>query len=452
MADDLVAEYVPIPAVLAERVAVDRDLNIVYIDNRVLGNPLFMTWQERNKSKGFDFKLEIVEVDVLAKLRQGSLREAEQIDVDSLVRAEALDYFVQASAYGASDLHFMVWADYTEIQIEYKNGLRVLDRRTHAEGEALTRAIYQGLCKTKDSSYMPLEFQNGQIPQDVFPIETGLSGSRIIRGPCFPQANDGGFMTARLQYVPGAAKRKGDTEIRQLDLPRRPEGEFRLGKVGYTAKQLKKLSMLMDVPNGIIIVTGPTGSGKTSTLFEALQEKARTKPHRRLVTIEDPVENAMRWAVQLVVTGARSDEETGKMFAERLRVALRMAPKDLFVGEMRGPEVVIAALQAAMTGHGVWTTLHVTDPFLFVDRIEVMDQKALNRQVFCDHQTVRGVIAQRLLPELCPHCSTALTETPGVLSERLREALATWGDINDVRLVGEGCHECDFDWLSGFDV
>lgn len=444
-------ELVPLPLSFMDKVAVDRMTNTIYVDRRFAGDPMLLTWQDRNKFAGIILVIKPVDVDEVVKLRAGGLRIAEDVDVEMMVRGHAIDIIRQAAAYGASDIHFMMRGEHTEIQIVVKGGLRVLARKSQEEGEALTRAIYQGIAKTRDASYNSLEFQNAQIPGDALPPDAGLTSVRIVRGPCYPQAQDGAFMTMRLQYsaVQSGSKRN---DLPPLPLPRQPEGELRLASMGYTAKQVDKLRTLMDAPNGVVIFTGPTGSGKTTAMFEALKDLARTKPQRRLVTVEDPVEYPMDWGVQMAVTGARNDAETGAAFGERIRVALRMAPNIILLGELRGPDVAVAALEAAVTGHQVWTTMHVTDPFLFVERLELMDRTRLERRVFCDHKIVRGVIGQRLLPKLCPHCSVPLSDKPNVLSERIISALETWGDITKVRVQrvqGDGCKQCGYDGTLG---
>jgi type II secretory ATPase GspE/PulE/Tfp pilus assembly ATPase PilB-like protein len=439
-------QMAPLPPSLIDRVALDRNARILYADKAIAGNPMLLTWLDRNKSAGLQFSIKPIDVDEVAKLRAGGMRQLAGDDDDKQVRAAAMEIIVQAAAYGASDVHLMMRGTHTEIQIVVKGGLRVLDRKTHEEGEALARAIYQGIAKTRDASYNTLEFQNAQIPGDELSPETGLTSVRIVRGPCYPQSDNGAFMTMRLQYN-SVKGRKSD--LPALELPRRPDGEFRLLSMGYTPNQIEKLRTLMDSPNGVIIFTGPTGSGKTTSMFEALQEIARTKPQRRLVTIEDPVEYPMDWAVQMAVTGARNDAETGAAFGERLRVALRMAPHILLLGELRGPDVAAAALEAAVTGHQVWTTMHVTDPFLFVERLELMDRERLERRVFCDHKTVRGVIGNRLIPKLCPHCSLPLSDNPDALQARMTKALGTWGELSKIRVQGAGCAQCGHDGTLG---
>ena len=444
----MAADLITLPQSLVDRVAVDRLEGIIYADKRSAGDPLLLTWLARNEANGIILTIKAVDVDELAKLRAGGLRVTSDVDAEMRVRATAIEIIQNAAAYGASDVHLMMRGEHAEIQVQVKGGLRVLARKSQAEGEALMRAIYQGIAKTRDSSYNPLDFQNAQIPGDMLPPVAGLTSVRIVRGPCYPQAQDGAFMTLRLQYS-SIQNHLQDGNRKPLPLPRLPEGSLRLATMGWTDRQVAKLQTLMDAPSGLIIFTGPTGSGKTTSLYEAMKESARAKPQRRQVTVEDPVEYPMDWAVQMAVTGARTDVETGAAYGERVRVALRMAPHIILLGELRGPDVAVAALEAALTGHQVLTTMHVTDPFLFVGRLELMDRVRLDRRVFCDHKTIRGVIAQRLLPRLCPHCSVPIHSTTQQVPHRILDALATWGDLSNARVQGDGCGKCGHDGTLG---
>ncbi|HIH2745253.1 TPA: ATPase, T2SS/T4P/T4SS family [Burkholderia lata] len=432
----------PLPESFVEKTAIDTLKRTVYVERTSAGDPVLLTWVDRNRSRGIVFTVKPVEFDEVVRLRNSGLRQAEESDVDMKVKAEAIEIIKTAARYRAHDLHFNLRGSHTEIQIGVNGGLRVLAQKTQQDGEALTRAIYQGIAKVRDASYNILDFQNAQIPGEALPPETLLTSVRIIRGPSFPQAQGGAFMTLRLQYATAQVEQ---VQLKALELPRRPEGSFQLGGMGFRPKSLEKVRLLMDAPNGIVIFTGPTGSGKTTSLYEVLKEQARKKPQSRQVTIEDPVEYPMTWGVQMAVTNARNEAEAGAAFLDRVRVALRMAPKIMLFGELRGPDVTAAAIEAAVTGHQVWTTLHVTDPFLFVDRIEIMDSRRLARKVFCDHKIVRGVIAQRLLPQLCRRCSQPLHKAPDALSARIVNALRTWGDLKLVRVKGSGCEHCNYD-------
>lgn len=447
-AQDIEVTVTQLPKRLAERVAIDLKNRVVYADSRSAGDPELLSWRQRNATAGAMFSIKVVGVDEISKARTSGLRQTEDADEELLVRADAIKLIEDAAAYRASDLHLMMRGTHTDIQITVKGGLRLLDQRTHNEGLAIARAIYQGIATVRDGSYNLLEFQSGQIPGDALPLGTDVTSIRIIRGPSYPQSQDGSFMTLRLQYASGKGGHT-ETELRPLPLPRAPEGSFQLENMGYTQSNIEKLKLLMDAPNGINIFTGPTGSGKTSSMFEALMEIARKKPQRRLVTAEDPVEYPMDHAVQMAITNTRNDAENGAAYGERIRVALRMAPHIILLSELRGPDVAVAALEAAVTGHQVWTTMHVTDPFLFVERLELMDRQRLARQIFCDHKVVRGVVAQRLLPKICSHCSRPLHEHAGAIPDRMIKALSTWGDVSNIRIQGDGCPSCNYDGQSG---
>lgn len=435
------------PSVISE-VAFDKDTNTLFVERSKAGNPLLMTWVDRNKHAGIQIKVKPVDHDEIARLREQGLRAEKSEDSDLKMRALALDLIARSAAYGASDMHLMGQNGYSELQIVVHGGLRVLKRFDGETGKSLARAIYQGISQTRDTSYQQLEFQNGQIPGEALPNQSGLSSARIVRGPCYPQAQEGHFMTIRLQYT-NTGSNKSDKQLEVLELPRIPDGGISKEELGLDDKQFSKMLKLFDAPDGIIVFTGPTGSGKTTSMHAFLKESARRKPHMRQVTIEDPVEYPMPWAVQMAVTGTNDDQATGKAFSQRIRVALRMAPKTILIGEIRGPEVAIAAIEAAVTGHKCVTTLHVTDPYLVPERIELMDSKRLHRKVFCDHKIIRGLIAQRLLPKLCPDCSKPLSEHPDALNPRIVKALETWGDTSLVRLKGEGCATCKFEGAIG---
>lgn len=440
-------EILPFPASLIDRVVINNEKKTIIVDRRILGNPLLLTWVKRNLLIGLNIKVNGADLDEVVKMRTGA-RSALSDDIDMVVREGAIEIMCQAAAYGANDIHFMLRGEHTEIQIDVKGELRVLARKTQEEGEALTRAIYQGIAETRDKSFNTMDYQNAQIPGSRLPTKACLTSVRVVRGPCYPQANDGAFMTMRLQYssAPSIERRNS---LPALPLPRTPDGRLMLLDMGWTEAQVEKILTLSDTPNGLIAFTGPTGSGKTTAIYEALKQEARTKPHRRQITIEDPVEYPMEWAVQMAVTDKRNDADVAAAFRESVRVGLRMAPKTILIGELRGPDVALSALEAAVTGHQVWTTLHVTDPFLFVDRLELMDSKRLHRSVFCDHQILRGIIATRLVPELCPNCRISVSKQPGALSTRIASALATWGDTSQVHVKGPGCETCNNDGTVG---
>lgn len=434
-----------LPLNLVDKVAIDEEKRVVYTDLRTSGHPYFLSWLDKNERRKITITVEIAEISHIAHLReQGFVQKTVSSEKqDLLVRNYALDLIINASKYGASDIHIMMRGTHADIQFEIQSKLYHFAALFHNEGLSIVRAIFQGIAQTKASMFQELEYQNAQISGSEFPAACKLSSCRIFRGPAFSLGSEGGsFMTIRLQYSVGHQKEEG---LPLLAYPKRPAGRFVLEEMGYSTAQIEKIEMLMNIPAGAILFSGPTGSGKTSTIFQVLQQLARIRPYSRQVCVEDPVENPMPWAVQMVITNAKNDEEVGIEYANLVRGALRMAPKILFLGEIRGPAVGLSIIEAALTGHQVWTTIHTTDPFLAIDRLELMDHIRLARKRFCDHTIIRGLVAQRLLPQLCEHCKISLAGNEPEIPKRLVTALGSRGDLEAINLIKEGgCERCNF--------
>lgn len=450
------------PQELHNAIAVDlhgRARATVYVSQAFCGHPLFLSWIASNRDRGMTIMVDHVGVDEIADYRSRFGTPDVEENIDQAVRNQAIDLLKQAAAYKASDMHIRVNGEYGEVQIGVNGELRVLHRLPHQAGDNLIRALYQGVARVKSDSLKPTEYQNAQIPGDVFGVEVGVTSIRVVRGPCHPVTDGGQFMTLRLQYhahssTSAAAQAAPDQvsapeELQQLPFPKPPAGELNLVESGYTPAQIEKLAMLMSAPSGLVLFTGPTGSGKTTTMFQCMAEIARRRPEDRQVTVEDPVEYPMEWAVQLGFADSRSDQEAGAAYLEAVRVMLRMAPKIILIGEIRGPEVASATLNAAITGHLGISTLHVDDPYLFVERLEFMDRKRLQRNLFCDPKIIRGVVAQRLVPHLCPKCRIPLSKAPNELPARILNGLAARGPIDRVALRGPGCKHCAGDGTIG---
>lgn len=208
--------------------------------------------------------------------------------------------------------------------------------------------------------------------------------------------------------------------------------------------QIAMMERMTRMPSGVIVVSGPTGSGKTTTLFELMQHQARQFPEKRQITVENPVEYPMDWAVQLPVT-----QSSGASFMDMVRMTLRMDPDIVLIGELRSADEAVAALQEAMTGHLVWTTLHVNDAFMTIDRLEMLDRSRLSREIICDHKLIRGFVAQRLVSRLCPHCKTPIGQSVDELPADMVDALGTWGDLSAMYVRGPGCSSCNGDAIIG---
>jgi general secretion pathway protein E len=210
--------------------------------------------------------------------------------------------------------------------------------------------------------------------------------------------------------------------LRLLDRGGQPVGLDELGMPPATLEQFRRI---VARPTGIVIAAGPTGSGKTTTLYSALALRDTTA--EKVITVEDPVEYHLGGVTQIPV-----NRKAGMTFASALRSVLRQDPDVLMVGEMRDPETAEIAIQAAMTGHLVFSTLHTNDAPSAVTRL--LDLQVAPYQIAA---TINGVLAQRLVRRICPHCRERYRPDPQVVAFVSGEPKGTPHLVR-----GRGCEAC----------
>lgn len=200
-----------------------------------------------------------------------------------------------------------------------------------------------------------------------------------------------------------------------------------LGQLGFFSDDQETFKELIGLPDGIILVTGPTGSGKTTTLYSCLNQI--NKPDKKIITVEDPVEYEMSGINQVMV---RAD--LGMTFGAALRSMLRQAPNIIMVGEIRDAETATIAINAALTGHLVFSTLHTNDAPSAVARLADIGIKK-----FLIASAVRAIIAQRLVRKLCDKC-----KAPADLTEKqMRQLNIDSSLLADSNIMGPvGCENC----------
>ena len=200
-----------------------------------------------------------------------------------------------------------------------------------------------------------------------------------------------------------------------------------LPELGFFSDDGETLERLIKLPDGILLVTGPTGCGKTTTLYACLNYV--NKPDRKIITVEEPVEYQM-----LGINQVQVNPEIGMTFPAALRSILRQAPNIIMVGEIRDLETASIAMNASLTGHLVFSTLHTNDAPSAVARL--ID---IGVQPFLVASSVRAVLAQRLVRRLCNHCKEAgeLTET------ELRALRIESGQLPGAQVMKPvGCDQC----------
>ncbi|MCK6483874.1 MAG: Flp pilus assembly complex ATPase component TadA [Phycisphaerae bacterium] len=203
-------------------------------------------------------------------------------------------------------------------------------------------------------------------------------------------------------------------------------------KLGFSVEMLKQFRQLIEMPHGVFLVTGPTGSGKSTTLYAVLS--ALDSPQVNICTVEDPIEFNLHGINQFQV-----NEKIGLSFPTVLRSLLRQDPDVLMIGEVRDEETARTAIQAALTGHLVFSTLHTNDAPSAVTRLYHMGVEP-----YLISASVVGVLAQRLVRKICPKCKVAAEPPP-----HLKHAIERMGGSLEQVYRGEGCAACHESGFTG---
>src|SRR3954468_2984634 len=275
----------------------------------------------------------------------------------------------------ASDLHFEPFEDEFKIRIKADGVLYEMVPPPRHLAFAIT---------TRIKVMADLDIAERRLPQDGR-IELTVGGHPVdLRVSVLPT-----------MFGESVVMRVLDRSVVSLDL----------GKVGMDLPTLKTFREVMRKPNGIILVTGPTGSGKTTTLYSALSELNEIT--EKLITTEDPIEYDIDGIVQVPI-----DSSIGNTFAQCLRAILRQDPDKILVGEIRDPETAEIAVQASLTGHTVFSTLHTNDAPSTITRLRDM-----GIPVFLLTATLEGILAQRLGRRMCSQCKYEMTPPEDQLAE-----------------------------------
>ncbi|MDB5773102.1 MAG: secretion system protein, partial [Burkholderia sp.] len=366
-------------------------------------------------------------IEVVRRLYQGNHLDSTEHQ-HSLMQLTAKELLYKACNARASDIHIRVRKTSTEIYFRIHNDLVPAGGQTREYGERLLATLYGAMTSVSDNSHKPTERQDASIT-DRDKLPPRLYGVRIATAP----TSDGGLMVLRLLYNDA-----GDNiDVRPL---------------GFTDAHAAMLQQLKEQPIGMTFLSGPTGSGKSTTLQRVLTGEileAQGKLH--VLTVEDPVEYPIEGAVQTAVTNATTEDERSRMFAAAISNAMRLDPDTIMIGEIRDRASAQNALRAAMTGHQVWTTVHANSALAIIDRLVDL---GLPLSLVADHTIITGLVSQRLVKLLCSHCKIPLAdhmdELPPAMLARARNALS--GNVDGVCVAGAGCPQCNYAGTTGRTV
>jgi len=337
------------------------------------------------------------EVEVTGVPRAGDADDGATVDADAPIIKLVNSIIVEAFKMRASDIHLEPMAK--SFRVRYR-----IDGVLHEMKSPPKRLQLSIISRLKIQSNMSIAEK--RVPQDGR-IQSQVSGKLIdLRVSCLP-TNHGESIVMRILDKEGL--------------------KLGLAELGFFTDDQQTFERLIGLPDGILLVTGPTGSGKTTTLYSCLNFINR--PDRKIITVEDPVEYVLAGINQVQVS-----ELVGLTFAAALRSMLRQAPNVIMLGEIRDLETAGIAINASLTGHLVFSTLHTNDAPSAVTRLIDIGVKP-----FLVASSTRALMAQRLVRKVCRKCAAPYQPTDAEL-----RALGIDATVQGANFVmGKGCGECN---------
>ena len=349
------------------------------------------------------------------------------------MQKDFVNVVARAASQKVSDIHIVV-ADSTQIMFRI-NGMMQTEMEYNKEwGESFVRAAFAS-ADISDANYAQNEFQGAQ-----------KLGSTPLRGSKGKLMLPHNVLAIRLQFNPIAFGTQY-LVMRLLYADDNPDGSGDLAALGFGEYEENLFYRLRAVPIGLNIIAGPTGSGKSTTLQRNMIKLLQEKNYEiNLITVEDPPEYPIPGARQMPVTNANDEEEKDEQFNKALSAALRSDPDVIMVGEIRALAAAELTFKGALSGHGVWSTLHANSAPAIITRFRDM---GVQPYMLADPELMKGLISQRLFRKLCPHCRVSVKEKLNMPQvQRLKVALGDFG-IENTYMRGPGCKFCDGRGIKG---
>jgi type II secretory ATPase GspE/PulE/Tfp pilus assembly ATPase PilB-like protein len=419
--------------VLIEKVPDGKGSLRLVIDNNRRTDPRVQRWvMDQVKTWPGALKEFVSLSELNARREQQSLHSENALtanDRDKDISAnqqKVVRYMALASQLGSSDIHFTISNDrrITVIEMRIHGDLEVVDELTHEEGWSLVSTIYRSMCDLRDTDFIASRDQKGRV-EASFARRAGLFGARYQH----MTTPDGLYVV--LRTIPD--------DSHQVPT---------MTQLGFLPEQQALLAQIMRIPEGMVTLSGPTGSGKSTTLRTLSRHWLdRTRGKKRLLTIEFPVEGRIAGAIQTSVTPENNTKEAIVQAWENSNAsALRSDPDSITIGEMQERNSVMAAVHAVESGHLVFDTLHAPSAAGIITRMGLM---GVNVRIIADAQIMIGLISQRLVQILCPYCripwATMSSQLPSAVRARLEKYCNEPGVCRPEQLWfhnPDGCAHC----------
>ncbi|MGP2520246.1 GspE/PulE family protein [Pantoea ananatis] len=403
------------------------------IDKNRRQDPAIQRWAVDMAKQHPGAKTEFVTLSELSQRRESAVAQGlvvteNDLDKKDVSRSQdkVLSYFSLARELNASDIHMEISRDrkITVIQLRIHGELEVIDELTDEEGITLVSTVYISMCDVREQSFYMGREQSGRVDAK-FARQAGLFGARYEHRP----TPDGLIVVMRM--IPDDSK----------NIPT-------LSQLGFLAEQIKVITQILRLPSGMVLVTGPTGAGKSATLRVLSDIWLKlTGGKKRLLTLENPPEGLIPGAIQTpVMPDDSTPEAISRAWNNANASALRLDPDAILNGEMRDFYSIMAGIYGTETGHIFMSTQHTLSAIGALSR---MEHFGINRQLLADASLITGLIGQRLVPVLCDSCKIPWAEKAPELDNDTRERLEKYCTVEGVCHPGqlffrnpEGCECC----------
>ena len=435
-----------IPAKHAQSIFIDE--STLHYSQEIDNDPVFQSFKATARMLGFS-DCQMHTVANFAKIYNGNKAVA-QTDQGELVHY-VKKLLKEACRLKGSDIHICPHRDTYSIRFRLFGILREYDAISVEKGNKMISVIYNVMCEAGDSSFVKSAAQDGRISNEQFKPD-GVYTIRVHTEPVDvfgSTAGEGTYVVMRLLFDGIGAFGELDERLSSLGYP------------DYLRVQIDNLTQ----KSGLVLISGPTGHGKSTCLKHVMESMAETYPGRSHFSIEDPPEYPLTGVAQIRVPSGSltSAEERGRAFNERIIGALRSDADVLAIGEIRTGEAALTAIDAARSGHTTWTTTHTDTALGTIPRIATMlRNKGILHPLeeFCDRSVLSGLLHQRLVPVLCDKCKLSYLKVlndkkeeiytaeerkkvlPPRTIKQLEDVLSD-KDFAGICVLGKGCDACN---------